>query len=230
MSNPTNSEIAGKSSRRIVISLSIPALVTLVIVISLGFSWAFWLGLRTAQEQNGTETDFLMQSSANPALSDEEADRSAETGMVELIQEEDLNFKANLEQNNEVPAELQASAPSSNMEAPLSGRSAQGDQSSAPLAAASGNAAPDNFSGIFSYQYQIASYSRTAQAEELTAKLLARGITAHTETALIQGQPRYRVLISFQGDDKSVTLMKQRIKQDFGIEGILPRSKKIIPR
>lgn len=205
MNNTLHTESdAGAKTQRFALTLSLPAVAAVLIVVALGFSWAFWLGIRAGQEQASPqplERD-LGNAAEAPAPSALPPDAAGQEEQGGLIPEEDLSFRESLARSPEpspaAPSELPPRA----------------------------EAAAEDASRVFIYEYQVASYSRQTQAEGLIAKLAGKNIQARLEAAQVQGQARYRVIVLFRGSEHSAAELRRTLKEAFRLEDILQRSKK----
>lgn len=213
----SNNEVS--SARVITIRLRIPALVLACVILAGGLVWAFVLGVMTGRGQINDELAALM-----PKEQIVKADGSTEKAADEvekLIKAEDLKYQESLRQNQPPPAP--AATPAEMAEAARRD-AAQAAQPSARPAERPAAQAPAQI-GSFRYIYQVASYNREDQAKELAARLKGKGVQSEVEAREVQGASRFRVLISFEGDEKVLESMQGMLKKDFKINNILPRSK-----
>jgi len=200
-----------RQARYISIQIRLPLLLTLLAFNLAGFALCFWVGVLVGENDDKLNR-FLPPPVA--ALSDTPPPALEEK---RLIPPEELIFQERLRQNAspEVMEERQPSLTDFVAQAPLpSAVKLERARDSAPL---------------FQYQFQVASYSKKQQAEEMAA-LLARDYESSVETASIQNVPRFRVLISFQGQEEHLPDLRQTLKRDFNLDGILQRSQKQLMR
>lgn len=226
------------STRVITVRLRIPALVLLAVLLVGGLIWAFVLGVMVGRGQINDELAALMP----PAQSAPESAAGQSADEVEsLIKAEDLKYQESLRQNQATadPAALAEAARNDSAPARPAGQSTSpatspatppaspvaGTPSTTPAAPAQETQKPAQAAQEFDYIFQVASFTKEAQALDLQARLLARRIDAQLETKTINGTARYRVLVSFRGDESRVKSMQDLLKKDFKINSILPRGK-----
>ncbi len=219
MSN--TSENSGRSAKVITIRLRIPALVVAVFLVIVGLVWAFVLGVMVGRGQvNDQLAHILPQNAGQMQQPASDAERSA-AEIEELIRAEDLDFKENLSQKPEPPAPAQAPAPAGQARP-----AAQPSAEPAPASVVTPPATVATQGQRFDYLYQVASFKKLTQADDLVAKLGVRGIGTKVENTVIKNETWYRVLISFQGTEADVARIQQILKSELKINSMLQRGKK----
>ncbi|MCL1890351.1 MAG: SPOR domain-containing protein [Desulfovibrionaceae bacterium] len=199
-----------RQARYIAFQVRLPLLLALLAFNLAGFALCFWVGVLV-----GEGDDKLNRLLPPPvALLDTPLPAVEEREPIppeELIFQERLRQNANLETLEDRQPSLanfaaqEHAPPPARLERP---------RDSAPL---------------FQYQFQVASYSKKQQAEDMAA-MLARNYESSVETVSIQNVPRFRVLISFQGQEEHLPDLRQALKRDFNLDGILQRSQKQLTR
>lgn len=208
------------TTRVITVRLRIPALVIMTLILIGGLVWAFILGIMVGRGQITDELAALMPPPQSAPQN--EADKAADE-VEKLIKAEDLKYQDSLRQNPP-PAPARPLADPAAQAAAARRDSAPEAQTQVQTQAQAANRAEAGSAG-YRYSYQVASYNKEEQARELAARLSAKGVKGEVEVKTVDGTARFRVLISFEGNEDSVKSVQNMLKKDFNINGILPRGK-----
>lgn len=226
------------TARVITIRLRVPALIVAAVLLVGGLIWSFVLGIMVGRGQINEELARMMPESRQEANAQDETDKAL-AEIEDLIKAEDLKFQESLRQN---PQEgISAPAPAGS--GPVTGTATQSTSrpqrpdaaEAAALAEAARRDSGQSASAPavqalaggqqYQYLYQVASFNKEEQAKDMKARLQAKGFESRIETTSVNGQPRFRVLISFRGNSETVTQMQNLLKKDFKINDILQRGR-----
>lgn len=210
-------------TRVITVRLRIPALVLACVILVGALVWAFVLGIMVGRGQVNDQIAALNkpeQTEAEEQRTDGKAD-----DIATLIKAEDLKFQESLRQNQPPSSAAELAEAARNDSAPVQPERANTRQQTAAQTRPDTTASQSAAGKQYLYTYQVASYSKEEQAKDLQAKLKAKGVDSSIEAGVVQGASRYRVLISFKGDDAAVSRVHDMLKKDFKITGTLQRGK-----
>lgn len=226
------------TARVITIRLRVPALIVAAVLLVGGLIWSFVLGIMVGRGQINEELARMMPESRQEANAQDETDKAL-AEIEDLIKAEDLKFQESLRQNQQEGISAPAPVGSGTAAGTATQSPSRPQRPDAAEAAALAEAARRDSGQSasapavqaptggqqYQYLYQVASFNKEEQAKDMQGRLQAKGFESRIETTSVNGQPRFRVLISFRGNSETVTQMQNLLKKDFKINDILQRGR-----